>query len=700
MGKWGLGLALALALAGCDDESTAAGADAAVAVDLGQYDAAGGAGGEGGEGGQGGEGGEGGQGGAGGAPVARPDCDALMPAHCALPWPSSFYLTEGEGGRVLDFGPTSLPANRQGVHIDPAPYRVLDGFGVQTPALVVFPNLDASLLADETRIADSLADDAPVLLYAVGDDGLIRVPYYAELDPKEDDPARKILFVRPAVLLEEGTRYIWAFRDLRDTAGQPIAASEAFQALRDGATADDPALAARQPLFDEILALLEAEGVDRGGLVLAYDFWTASSQALHGDLLFMRRDGFERTGPTGPELSITAVEEFAAEADDTGRAVNPDIAYEFRGVAQVPHYMQASAEFLGSTGWVFRRDAEGRPLAEGTREVEFWVRVPHSAVGGEPHGLVQYGHGQLGRGTQVRGGDKGPVANAGKLIFFASTLVGMSAEEEVTVTQILQEMSHFPWIADRLHQGILEHLLLMRAMRERFDTLPEVAERGVVVDKARSYYSGISQGGIFGATLMALAPNVTRGHLGVPGQDYFTLLGRSQNFVPLFVFLAGGYPDVADQWVTLQAIQQLWNKTDPSSYYRHISAEPFEDDAPHAVLAAPAQGDYQVAPITMEIIGRSGVGIPLMANYSDERQVALADEAAYPRTGSGVVNWDLGNAWAPPGNQPPPDDPAGDPHGDVRRLPHHNAQMLHFWDTGEIIDVCGGATCQREPPAQ
>ena len=71
---------------------------------------------------------------------------------------------------------------------------------------------------------------------------------------------------------------------------------------------------------------------------------------------------------------------------------------------------------------------------------------------------------------------------------------------------------------------------------------------------------------------------------------------------------------------------------------------------------------------------------------------ALTSETPYPVTGSGLVMYDFGNPWPPPGNKPPVD-AVGDPHGKPRSLPEHNAQMLHFYRTGEIIDTCGGDGC-------
>ena len=52
-------------------------------------------------------------------------------------------------------------------------------------------------------------------------------------------------------------------------------------------------------------------------------------------------------------------------------------------------------------------------------------------------------------------------------------------------------------IPDRSHQGILNHLLAMKLMRGAFASDPAVIFNGSsVIDTARPYYWGISQGGI------------------------------------------------------------------------------------------------------------------------------------------------------------------------------------------------------------
>lgn len=616
----------------------------------------------------------------------NPDCDPLVPQFCAMPWPSSRYLV-ADAGRVtgyrLELGPKSLPRNSRGRYVDPAPYARMDGFGVSTPLLALFPALDGSNLPDENHVAHSLADDAPIVLLAVDDQGAAqRIPYFADLDLKERDDALRTLIIRPAVLLEPDTHYVVGLRDLHALDGQPITPSPAFLALRD-ATTDGTPLAERQAHFETVFAALESAGVARSDLILAWDFHTASHEAMHGPLVHMRDEALATVGDDGPPLTVTAVNEL----DD------PHAAYEIELEMEVPHYLEP-ADVDNVSSWLLTRRADGLPEARSTRRVPVLVRIPHSALDGTPHAVMMHAHGLNGSRQQIRASWFNELANQEHFILVGVDMIGMSSDDISAIVQMITDLGLFARLTERLHQGLLEHLLAMRAMRGRFATLPEIEALGVVLD-GTLWFNGISQGGIYGGTVMALATDFTRGQLGVPGINYSLLLPRSHDFDPFFALMSRSYWFSADHQILLAAIQTLWDQVDPASWYRHISHEPLPDTPAHQVLLGPAIGDYQVAPLSLEILARSDLGVPLMANYG--RAVDLVSEQAYPHQGSGIVMWDFGNPWPQPGPVPPPEDELGDPHEKPRRLAEHNQQMMHFFRTGEIIDVCDDGPCRFAP---
>ena len=650
--------------------------------------------------------------------VSNPDCDPLMEARCGFPWPSNLYLVSDSArktGYTLTFGPTTLPQNEDGVHVDPTALKRLDGYSVGTPILTLFPNIDVSGLPREDQIDRSLAADAPILLFEAGDTGARRVPCFAELDLHETDPTKQALIVRPAEILKEATRYVVAFRGLRDRSGAAVPRGAAFQLLLDGKTQDIAALKGRQARFDATFQFLEAQGVGRDQLTLAWDFHTASSDAYHSDLLRVRDAALKDIGTTGATLRVKSVKELTPQQDS-------NIALEILGEVDLPLFLadQAFAKFKGSK---LNRDPSGKPLRSGTYTLPFWLMVPQAALNGPAQGMVLYGHGLLGEGNQTFSSFNRRIANQNNLIFFGTNLTGMTSLDFPSVAGILADLSAFSSLADRLQQGIVDWVVLARTMRIQLGGLPELMARKVTVDPKQLFYSGISQGGIFGATFMAVSPDVTYGHLGVPGNNYSLLLQRSRDFNKYLDLMRLSYPDPTDRLLLLSVMQLLWDFTDPVTHLRHITAQPHPgSNGPHYVLLAPARGDQQVSVLSNEILARtSDVQIPLLANYDVERRPALATPAEYPRTGSGVVLWNFGQPWPQLGNFPPDttipgakactqdaDCPAlqecdtdstkrcvlRDPHESPRRNDEHNRQMVNFFRTGKIIDVCNNAPCK------
>lgn len=639
-------------------------------------------------------------------PAPPADCDPLVPTLCALPWPSNLYLLDDdttETGYRVTFGPTTLPANRRRQAFDTTQFRRFDGYSVGTPLIVEFPGVDITGFPGEyDSLMDSVGADANVLWFRVTEAGAERVPHWVELDSRANVAGEQLLFVQPAVILEEGAHYVVAFRNLVDTTGAPIPRSEAFQALVDGNTAADPALAGRQARFNQTFAFLADQGVELDDVVLAWDFHTATSSTIHGTMLSIRDQAYDLVGEAGPTLRILEVIENDIEGPDAtiSESGNMDgqIWLDIRAQVTVPDFNLRIPVNSSLSGWDFAYDEEGNVVQQGERVVDFSIFVPAAASGGEPMGLVQYGHGLLGGHGEFRRNYNRWMANEYGLIFFASDLTGMSGADVPVVLAILGNLGNFHWLSDRIHQGYLEWLLIARAVREQLGDMPEITSRGVVVNQEELFYTGISQGGIYGASYLALSPEITRGHFGVPGQNYFKLLYRSVDFDGYFLLMANSYPNRREQGVILAAVQMVWDQVDPISYMRHITHEPFAGNPVSHGIWAPAKADWQVYVGTNEIAARSGIDIALMENYDRERVVAGVDETGYPHTGSAVVLYDFGNPWPAENVNVPPNDAVGDPHEDPRQTVGHNRQMVHFFRTGEVIDVCEGAPCYFGPP--
>lgn len=628
---------------------------------------------------------------------ASPDCDALDTHACSFPWPSNQYLVSDPStatGLRLSFGATSLPKSKK--QIDPSGYEILDGYGVSSPVMFYFKNLDLTGMAHELDVSVSMKPDSPTLLLKVNEDGtLTQVPHWIEGDLRQSNVEQRHTFLRPALILEEATRYIVVLRNLKDTDGAAIPRGEAFDELVHGRGGNHDVLANRQAHFDEVFDLLDKHGIDAKDLTLAWDFTTASSNALHGKMLSIRDQTISAVGTDGPEMTITDIREFQ-NTDPGAENYHTEVAFEFRGTFKAPLYMKPD----GPKSWIFNLNANGEVEQNGWKDEDFYIMVPWSAVGtdAEPAGLMQYGHGLLGRGSQVFGGFNKRIGQEYNYIHFGSDWTGMSEDDLPALIGVMSDFSKSRHLSDNLHQGMSEFVALARGMMHRFGTLPEVTSREIQIDNEKIFYNGISQGGIFGATYVAISPDIHVGHLGVPGLNYNMLLQRSVDFDLYDTMIKSAYKSPLNTAIVLAALQNVWDMADPASYYRHLSADPFPGAPPKHVLLAPALGDYQVSPLTNLMAANSNVDLAVMEGWGRDithmglqEQPYMVDGAPYK--GSAVVMWNLGNPWPAPGNLTPIDE-GDDPHGTPRYFYTHQEQMIHFLESGgEVIDVCNGNGC-------
>lgn len=555
-------------------------------------------------------------------PDLRGGCDPLIDEKCVLPYPTDTFLAADPStptGRRLAYPPASLPANASGKHVDPTDWNTLDGFSPGSMIIALFPDTGAPVdpsatnVAFYTDFARSLDADHPtVLLDTVTGE---RVPHFAEMDANTDDVTKRALIIRPARRLENGRRYVVAIRNLADVNGTAIAPRLVFRALRDGM--DAPAETCGSPCgafvdrfgdrYETIFSDLAAAGVARDDLLLAWDFTTASDEALTGWMVSIRDQAFAL--PT-PSFTVDSVD------DGGGAGFDANVFRRIEGTFQAPLFMTADAP-ASRLNLV-----DGVPAQNGWATVPWVVDIPRSAIPPMSGTYVPargslWGHGLLGDRYQL--GGLSTFANANGIVMAAVDMQGM-AEEDVApaVLQIVGDISKFHFIPERLHQGILHHLLLGRLLQDGVagfvsDPAFQTASGDPLIDTTRVYYSGGSQGGIFGLTIMAVATNFERGFLAVPGANYSTLLRRAAPFKLFLDLLRPAYPDRLDETIGIALIQQLWDRADPNGYLPHIVPGDLSDPpVPHRVLLHMATCDSQVSNLGTEIALRS-LGIPQIA---------------------------------------------------------------------------------------
>jgi hypothetical protein len=219
-----------------------------------------------------------------------------------------------------------------------------------------------------------------------------------------------------------------------------------------------------------------------------------------------------------------------------------------------------------------------------------------------------------------------------------------------------------------------------------------------VIDTSDVFYDGNSQGGIFGGTVMAIAQDITRGVLGVPGMNYSLLLTRSTDWSTYSSIFYPAYPNELDHPLVLALAEMLWDRSDPSGYAHHMTTDPLPNTPTHTVLLHEAFGDHQVANVATEVEARTiGAAIhqPAIApgrNADVTPYFGIPAIPSYPFAGSALVVWDSGAATPPTTNTAPMT--GNDPHSDPRSSPVARQQKSDFLQTGgTVVDVCSGAPC-------
>jgi hypothetical protein len=391
--------------------------------------------------------------------------------------------------------------------------------------------------------------------------------------------------------------------------------------------------------MEDVFARLAAAGIPRQDLLLAWDFTTASSAALTDRIVAVRDQAFALGTPA---FTVTRVDDGPG-----GVGRNANIFRRVEGTFQAPLFMTADAP--GSR----LNLVDGVPRQSGWAPVPFVVDIPHVAVnaGGQPRPArpTTWGHGLLGNRYQL--GALSELAQRFNFVITAVDMQGMSDADVPAILPLVADFSLFHRIPDRLHQGFLHHLLLGRLMADpvlgfnshpafQFGTPP-----AGVIDTTEAFYSGGSQGGIFGVAVMAIAEEFRRGFVAVPASNYSTLLQRSIDFNPFLALTRAAYPDRLDEQINLAVVQQLWDRAEPHGYLPHLASGDLSDPpVPHKVLIHMATYDSEVSNVATEImvrslgipqvtpVHRSFVGIPeLAAPFDDSAFVEVDPQLGFSR---------------------------------------------------------------------
>lgn len=637
---------------------------------------------------------------------------------CMLPFPDDYYTVPNaasETGRQINFQTAGMPENVYGQHIEAGPYNAANGFSQGSTILVKIPGIES--VADVTAMGGTpinhlgqyTAKNAPVVVIDAASGK--RWPIWTEIDSTAKEPSKRVLEIHPAVNFESGHRYIVALRNVKNAAGKKIEAPAAFRYYRDEMPTKQGRINSRRKQFKGIFNKLKSAGIRRESLYLAWDFTVATDESNARRMLAMRNNAFAQLGDTNladgvvqgvsPTFHVERTEE-----EEGGKFTR------VQGTIDVPCFLFPDC----GHGGTFQLGPGEAPKQSGTWEANFDCIIPEAAQtkAGRPS---LYGHGLFGEAAEVASSPQKALAEGHDIVMCATNEIGMSHEDEGPTLGILNNLSGFPKLADRVQQGLLDELYLGRAMISTnggFSSDPAFQNGASesVIDTSHLYYNGNSQGGIEGGALTAISPDFTRASLGVPAMNYSVLLPRSVDFDAFAEHLYPSYPNETERPLALGLIQMLWDRGEPDGYAHRITTNPLPDTPAHQVVMDVALGDHQVTDYQADVEARTigaSAHTPVLYNGRWPNTEYLWNVPAigsYPYTGSAIYYWDIGPIRTDPSNpamtigvEPPPYENlpnrlGQDPHGAPRAAPAEQQLVSDFFEGAiQQSDTCGGGPC-------
>lgn len=609
-------------------------------------------------------------------------CDNLLPDACLYPFPSGHYVDAGK----ITLPDAGLPRSVTGGPMSSAAFSRHEAFGAASPILFQLPGATPP----DDHVFDpawSLGPDTEVVLIdaATGE----RLPHWVESDYLSPTLSPPLFTVRPAAPLPRGTTIVVGVRGL--PGGE---APEPFVALRDRLATEHRGVHERRAHFEEVVfPALEAQGFARDELQLAWSFPTRPGEAATARMLAVRDAIFAALPAGGPEYTIDAVIDCPGLPEDPPDC-HPSIRTIVDGTSYVPSVV-GPPDALGVR--LLRLDADGAPVVDGVEAWPFRLQIPHSAYDGpEPARVLQYGHGFLGSAGEANGDWIRQLADRHNLMILSTSMQGMNdADALIWVDVLLRDGGRFPDLQDLAMQGVTNQLVHQRMVATSLaaDDHPALqrADGRRVFDPETVWYHGNSQGGSVGTIVMGTSLDVTRGDLGVPGSGYPFLLHRSSVFEPFALLIQSAYPEIDSIARFLALLGTGWDDFDPLTFAPHLHGDPLPGTPDHEVLLHVAKEDRQVHNEASFILGRAA-GAALMVPAV--RPVFGLREQTYPASpGAALVEVDFGLPDDDTPLTPPGEGESEDTHGWLRKWEPAQDQMIHFFETGELIDVCGGAPC-------
>ena len=620
--------------------------------------------------------------------VTTDGCENMNPLHCMLPFPSNAFLTADNStttGYKVNYASNTLPSSGTTSNVEIVALNRFDGFSPSTQLMTAFttvPNLTG--IANQHSIASSLSTEhATILLNLKSGE---RVAHWIEVDDRATNPSATIVFMRTLGALDYDTTYGVAFIGLSDLSGDPISPSDAMQAIIDGEETTSPDIESRRGEIESLIGELELLDYKRNDVKAAWVFHTASSQSILSDISTMRSDALTRLGEDGIGCTVTSSEDNYGDDDKLYRRI--------RGTFTAPQYLESQ-----NPPALIVRGNDGTPQYVEDSEIPFTMVIPQVLADLNESGpLVVFGHGFLGTG-EGSSDYLGGWAEEYKVSFVATDLYGWSSSDFDTLGYGMIDPSYFQHQAERIEQALINKMAMIRTFKGVCSDIDEMYSDGTnLVNSTDVHYMGYSLGGIYGASVVAVSPDIDRAALWVGGSGFSTFVERSTNFATfadLFSHSAA-YPDRNDRALLLGVMQQMWDCSDPETFLSFANDGYDSIVEPFSFLSIISVNDAQVPGISSDRAARTA-GIPVLD--SSARLPYGVTQQAGPISGSAIVYWDGGYDAMPESNAPPPVGDAGKAHNEIGVIEDVNEMVKEFLHTGIIIDTCD-VTCTFDYSAE
>jgi len=585
----------------------------------------------------------------------------LVPEFPMFPWPSSMYLVEDPStrtGLAVALPPEHIP-DVGGADL----FAEMDGFSRVSPILTYFVDgVDPQTLP---TLPESVGSDSSVMLIRA--DGFEQEPILVELDGYAS-VSQQSLIIRPQVTLAADMDYVVLIRSsVKHADGSEILANKAFRALRDGLPTDSDTTESLRAGFAPVLDSIDALGLLPEEVVSGWVFHTRSEGQIIDPLVAMHDVMAGAVLPDWVEVS--------REEDGANTLIE--------GTIEVPN-------FIGDDSLV-SLDAEGEPVVQGTRTMEFLVTIPNTVD--EPRPVLVFGHGFFSSRQEPTWGSLQQSLQPWRYPAVTTDFLGFTEDDlSSSAAALAGDIPALNRVVDLQRQSHANHTALVRVIEEQLDADIELdGPSGPYgpLDSSQVNYMGISNGGTQGYTLLAASPKFTRGALVVGGGGWSHITQRAVQWNTMGQILTAKYPDPRELQLVLGLMQQALDPIDALNFVEHLVDDRLPGRPPMEVTLHMAVGDSQVSNMTTEWVARAA-NIPLVVPSS--REVWGLDTIGASASGldvpAGLIIYDEGYPVQPEGNVAPTVDNGA--HETIRDLLSYRDNVGGFLETGEIVQVCDG----------